>query len=469
MMQISKVINRESIRAFYMSRWYPIVVCASVLIGSLTGLEMYFNFITTALFVGLFFFCDSTRPMVVSLCTYIFQLSVWNSPSLINNSDYLYTGWRIWALVISVASIFIGAGYFFIKNKLYKKFSFKKDILLLPIAILCPAFLLNGAFSAEWTAMGLLFGLAQCAVYGFIFFLFYYGMGKEDTVPVIVSYISYTSALMAGVIIIQLAHLFLTSDNIFINGSINKEGVVLGWGIWNLVGACLAMLIPVLFYGVMTSRRSWIYFTVATLTWLASVLTMSRNALIFASLAYAVCLVIACFKGKYRRAYRIVLAVGLLGVAVMIVVLWSKIQALLGDYFARGFDSNGRYELWGIALQHFADCPVFGRGFMGFEAVHKLEGGDFAHMGPMPTMAHNTPLELLSATGIIGTLAYGFYRFVSLVPVFRRPTLEKTMLALSLGVTLFGSLLDNFTFNIYPMYFAMATLAVIHRTTREDL
>lgn len=466
---VLRKINLTSIRAFYMSRWYPIVVCASVLLGSLTGLEMYFNFITMPLFVGIFFFCDSSRPLIVSLSTYIFQLSVKNSPSLINNSDYLYTGWRIWAFAISVAAIFIGAGYFFVKNKLYRKFSFKKDILLFPIVVLCTAFLLNGVFSSEWTYTSLLFGFAQCAVYGFVFFLFYYGMKKEDTMPELASYISYTSALMAGVIVIQLAVLFITSDNIFVNGSINKEGVVLGWGIWNLVGACLAMLIPVIFYGVMTSRYSWAYFAVATLTWGASVLTMSRNALIFASLAYGVCLVIACFKGRYRRAYRIVLAIGVVGAVALAVALWSRIQALLGDYFARGFDSNGRFELWGIALKNFADCPVFGRGFMGFETVHKLEGGDFAHMGPMPTMAHNTPLEIMSAMGTFGILAYGFYRVVSFVPVFCRPTLEKTMLALSVAVTLLGSLLDNFTFNVYPMFFAMAVLAVIHRTRREDL
>ena len=430
---------------------------------------MYFNFITTALFVGIFFFCDTTRPLIVSLCTYVFQLSVQNSPSLINNSDYLYTGWRIWALSVFVLSIFVGAGYYFVRNKLYRKFNFKKDILLLPIVVLCSAFLMNGAFSSEWTYTSLLFGFAQCAVYGFVFFLFYYGMKKEDTMPELASYISYTSALMAGVIVIQLAVLFATSDNIFVNGSINKEGVVLGWGIWNLVGACLSMLIPAIFYGVMTSKYSWAYFSVATLTWGAAVLTMSRNALIFSSLAYGACLIIACFKGRYRRAYRIVLLVGLLGVAAMAFVLRGKIMALLGDYFARGFDSNGRYELWGIAVKNFIDCPVFGRGFMGFETVHKLEGGDFAHMGPMPTMAHNTPFELMSAMGSFGILAYGFYRVVSFVPVFRRPTMEKTMLALSVVVTLLGSLLDNFAFNVYPMFFTMAVLAVIHRTSREDL
>ena len=458
-----KKLDINVIRAFYMGRLYPLVVCALVLLGSLTGLEMYFNFLVAGLFVSSLFVCTSTRPMIVSLCTYIFQLSTKNSPSLINNSDYLYTGWRLWALVISILSIFVAAFYFFFKNKLHKRICIKRDRIILPMAVMCIAFLLNGAFSTSWVPMSLLFAVAQTVVYGFIFLLFFCGLSDEDTTDTLMPYMSYVASLMASVIIVQLAHLFLTADNIFVDGSINKEAVVLGWGIWNLVGACLAMLIPVIFWGAMHSKYSWAYFTVATLSWLGAILTMSRNALIFASLAYATCVIISCFCGNYRKPYRIICAIGIAGVVGLIILLWSKIQALLGDYFARGFDSNGRYELWAIAWKNFLDCPIFGRGFSGFESAHQLESGPFAHMGPMPTMAHNTPLELLSATGIVGTLAYGYYRFVSFIPVFKRPTLAKTMLALSLLVTLGGSLLDNFVFNIYPMYFAMVTLAIIHR------
>ena len=463
MITFLKKLDLNTIRGFYMGRLYPILVCALVLLGSLTGLEVYFNFLVAGLFVSSLFICTSTRPMIVSLCTYIFQLSTRNSPSLINNSDYLYTGWRIWALGVTVLSVVAAMICFFFKNKLYKKINVKRDKIILPLAVLCGALLLNGVFSGTWKPMSLLFALAQTLVYGFVFIMFLYGLGDDDTTDTLMPYLSYVATLMASVIIIQLAHLFLTADNIFVDGSINKEGVVLGWGIWNLVGACLAMLIPVIFWGVMHSKYSWAYFTVATLTWLASVLTMSRNALIFASLAYAACVIIACFFGNYRKPYRIICAIGVLGVIGLAVILWSKIQALLGDYFARGFDSNGRYELWAIAWKNFTDRPVFGRGFSGFESVHQLESGPFAHMGPMPTMAHNTPLELLSATGLVGTLAYGYYRVVSFIPVIKRPTLAKTMLALSILVTLGGSLLDNFVFNIYPMFFAMVTLAMIHR------
>lgn len=461
-----KKIDLNAVRGFYMGRAYPIVVCALVLLGSLTGLEMYFNFLVTGLFVSSLIICTSTRPMIVSLCTYIFQLSTANSPSLINNSDYLYTGWRLWALIISILSIFAAAFYFFFKNKIYRKCDPRRDRILIPTAVLCVALLINGAFSDAWVPMSLLFAFLQTVVYGFIFLLFFWGLSDGEDTDGFMPYLSYVSALMASVIVIQLAVLFVTSDNIFVDGSINKEGVVLGWGIWNLIGACLGMLIPIIFWGVMHSKYSWAYFAIATLTWLFAVLTMSRNALIFSTLAYAASVIIACFFGKYKKPYRIICAIGILAVIGGIILIWPRLRVMLDDYFARGLDSNGRYELWAIAWRNFLDYPILGRGFSGFETVHKLESGAFAHMGPMPTMAHNTLFELLSATGIVGTLAYGFYRVVSFIPIFKRPTLAKTMLALSMLVTLGGSLLDNFVFNLYPMYFAMVTLALIHRADR---
>ena len=83
-------------------------------------------------------------------------------------------------------------------------------------------------------------------------------------------------------------------------------------------------------------------------------------------------------------------------------------------------------------------------------------------------MAHNTIVELLSATGAVGLLAYLWYRVKSLIPVFKRPSLMKTMAALSIAVILFSSLLDNFVFNVYPMFFYITLLALIHRDSRDE-
>ena len=106
---------------------------------------------------------------------------------------------------------------------------------------------------------------------------------------------------------------------------------------------------------------------------------------------------------------------------------------------------------------------MFGGGFYGFEVDDSLLYG----FGPLAKQAHNTVLQLLSATGIVGLLSYLYYRFESIKPLLRRPSLKKTLLAMSIGVFLLSSLLDNFVFNIYPTFFYTVTLVLIHKDEEE--
>jgi O-antigen ligase len=270
--------------------------------------------------------------------------------------------------------------------------------------------------------------------------------------------------LIALVIISELVALFLTNDAIFEGGAIVKVEVALGWGIWNLVGTSLSSLIPIIFYGVHFNKYPWLYFTVATLAWVFSALTMSRNALIFATLAYGTCVIISCFKGKNKRTFRFITLAALLCAVAGVVVLFGKIKLILSDYFERGMSDNGRFELWRAAFDNFRDNFVFGGGFYGFEVPDSI----LSPFGPLAKQAHNTVLQLLSATGIVGFLSYAYYRFATVKPVFKRPTLSKTFMALSVAVLLGGSLLDNFIFNIYPLFSYTVALSVIHKEASEE-
>ena len=85
----------------------------------------------------------------------------------------------------------------------------------------------------------------------------------------------------------------------------------------------------------------------------------------------------------------------------------------------------------------------------------------------MPTMAHNTVLELLGSTGLFGLLAYVYYVFSSARILIERPTLLKAMLGLAAFAVVLESLLDVFVFCFYPMLYPLAALAIICRV--EDL
>lgn len=459
-------VNPENIKAFCNGNIYPAIFCAIVLIGSVSGFEYYLNLLLTPLILIALLFSDSVKPLIAVFSCYAYQVSLENSfvkitDQGIHASDFYFTSWRLPVSIIIVLLLLFGVVFFIVKNRIYKRISFKDTPLLVPILAFCVALLLNGTFSDSWSPRGLLLGAVHALVFSFVFLLFYHGFREGESSEELMRYIAYVSMLVAFVILGELCDLYLTSDEIFRDGEIVKDRVYLGWGIWNLVGVAISMLIPAIFYGAMNNKYPYLYFFVATLALFGAVLTLSRNALIFASLSYAACALIGCFKGKNQRGFRIITGAGIVIVLLGFAVLFDKIKTLLSDFFERGFDNNGRFDLWRQGIDNFLSAPIFGSGFYGY--------GDYALAhGPLPKMAHNTLIELLSATGAVGFLSYLYYRVKSFIPVFRRPTLVKTMAALSILVILLSSLLDNFVFNVYPMFYYSILLALIHRAGGEQ-
>ena len=458
--RISSILNKNTLKAFCEGPVYPIVIAAIVLLGSLTGLEVIFNLFFIALACLALALSDTIRPFLASLCTFIFQLSVKNSPFFPNYSSYYVSSWRLPVLIGTAIVLLCFLVYFIIKNELYRGLSIKKTPLLLPLLIFSPALLLNGAFSKEWTYKNLIYAGAQIIVFLFVFLLIYQGI-RNDRADTLGSYFAYLSMLMTLIISAELIALYLTSDNVFIDGSINKVGIALGWGIWNLVGVSTFVLIPMNFYGMAKNKCPWLYFATATLAWLTSILTMSRNALIFSTLSYAACVLIFSFIGEKKKIFRIIVLIGLAFAAVFAVVFFDKIYSLFKDFFDRGLSDNGRYALWSSAFKNFLEAPIFGKGFYGFNTPVDT-------FGAMPESAHNTVLQLLSAGGIVSLLAYAFYRFKTLIPFIKKPCLLKTMLGISVLALVLGSLLDNFIFDIYPTFYMSAALAIAFKKHEEE-
>ncbi len=450
------------IKSFYRGNIYPVIICLIVLLGNFSALEVYFFGLFALLTVGALVFQSSVKPFVISLCTFQLMISLENSPSYPSRSDYYFTGWRLPYLAVIGALLVFGIVFFIVKNRILQKISLKNTPMLLPLISLCVPLLLNGAFSSGWSLSGLLFGAANAFVYFVGFIFIYHGFSREDKAEELVRWVAYIAMLIALVISAQLIHLYLTNENIFVNGSVDKVQVALGWGIWNLIGASLVILIPVIFVGVHNNRYPWLYFAAATLAFIMAVLTMSRNALIFSALTYAVCVIISCFKGKRKKAFRIITLVGVIALIAAGMVLWSRIRTLLGDYFERGFSNNGRFEIWTAAFNNFLDAPVFGNGFT------SLKSESFYSFGPVPLMAHNTVLQFLSAMGIFGLVGYGYYVFSLFKPAFVSPNLTKSLLALSLAALSLQSMLDNFIFNFYPVLFVTAVSSVIFKMSEEN-
>ncbi len=381
---------KNKLRAFYDGRIYPLLIAVLVVFGATTGFEVITMLLHTAILYGAFLLSDSIKPLLISILTFIYQISLVHAPQYPTRSDYYTTSWRIWAFGIMIAALIVGFVIFCARNKVFTRRSLASTPLLVPTFILSLGLLANGLFSGEWVVSNLVFALANTAVYLGVYLLVYNGFSEKDSSRELASHFSYIAMLAALIISSELVHLFLTNENVIKDGTIVKDQMALGWGIWNLIAVSLSILIPLIFYGIYTNKYPWLYFAAATLSYVMSVLTMSRNALVFSTLIYCACVLISCFVGKYKKHFRIITLVGIALIALMAFLLWDKIYTVLGDYFERGFSDNGRFDLWRGSFESFLEAPIFGSGFYGLNI-------DYIQFGFLPKMAHQTVFQLLGS------------------------------------------------------------------------
>lgn len=451
----------NSLRAFFLGRMYPVFVASLTLVGHLFGLEVITNLVGMLVISVAFFLCDTARPFIPFACMYIFQMSVTNAPGTPTFSDYYMTGWRLPVVIFSFALFLCALVVFILRRRMLSRLSRRDLALLLPLVFLFVAFVLGGAFSSAWSLGSMGFGALEGAFYLVLFLVFYKGLEGEDFLR-LSRYFAFVSSVTALVLVIEVGALYLTSDTLFVEGEIVKNQILFGWGIWNSMGVALAVLIPAIFIGVYHSKHSYLYLLVAAAALVGVVLSLSRNAWIFGLLAFAAPVVVMAFVGAHKRFYRVLSVLCVLGTLGAIILLWDRLPQL----FSALFNDNGRYTLWQIGIDNFLEAPIFGKGFFGFvfpDDPNYFTGADF-----IPAFAHQTFVELLSATGIFGLVAYLVYRASTVRLVLSRPSVTKSLLALSALIMLLMSLIDNYVFSFWPVIHYTVALAIVANEKGEQ-
>lgn len=435
--------RREKLSAFFLGPYYPILQAIIIFVGHAFAFET-FSFPSVALLASAgALVTGSAKPFIMFAAAFLFQLSPQHSPGYQSGfSDYYFTEWRLPIAIISFLLVGVGVAFLVVKGRLYKEITFKKMPLLLPALGLGAAFLLNGAFSSGWSFADVGFGACQVLIYVALYVFFYASLRREN-LSELVRYFAYVSSvitllLFAEIILPYIRHMGIPA----------KEEMVFGWGIWNTAGACINALVPMCFLGFIKSERfCWYYLSVGVLGFVGAALTQSRNALLIGAVLFAVCMLVLCFKGRYKKAFRITLVVGALCIFAGALVLRDKVGELMGIFFA----DNGRFTLWQIGIENFLEAPLFGKGFYSFTSE------TFVSSAFLPDMAHNTVIQILSAMGIFGLAAYLCYRVLSLMPLIRKPDSTKLLLTLSMSAMLLGGLLDNFVFYfLSPLHYTVA-------------
>ena len=436
---------------FLDSYYYPLLVFITALLTHTFSIEP-FGIAVLALSAGLgFLLCEDLRFFISPLIMFILMFSQESVASgIFYKTPYLIA---IVCFAIYLFALFIA--YIVINRKKLDLSIIKKSKLFLSTAILCGAFLLNGFFNFDEYVFGnVVFALVMVISLGAIFFLFRISIKKDASTK---NYLMYVLYLISMLVTLQLFISFAGQIR-FVDGGIEKESILLGWGMWNNVGGMLSLLLPVHFYFATTSKRfGYLFYGTGLLSYLAIVLSLSRSSLLVSTFIIVVCALVSCFAGENKKVNRIITAgiafVGVLG----IIVLWDKISGILSDYLSRGFDDNGRFDIYKRGWYNFLDNPVFGGGF------HSVVAQEHEFIPFLPDRCHNTVIQLLSTCGIVGLLAYAFHRFQTITLFIKKRSIFTLFCALCVASLLFTSLLDNHLFNIYPGFVYSIILAVVDK------
>ena len=453
---------KEYLHSFYMGKNYPFIVVLMMFFAYTTSTEAYINLVNLILLsIGLLV-CESLRPLIPVLISYLYQFSVKTAMPTPEGLKALFSGTSKILYIVSFSTLALCLIIFFLKNKLLTLENLKTLPFSAAAVILSVALLANGLFSDRYVFTSTLYGALEIFTLVGLFYIFYLGLKNEDN-DELVDYLAFVTALVAILVFADTVFLYATSGKDFIvDGVLNRGLMLYGWGNVNTAGNCAAVLIPMCYFGVMKSETPSFYFSAASLAMISVFLSTSRNALLVGGSLYVIGFILCCFIGKKRLNFVFFALISVACIAVLFLMFKDTATLIFKQYIDRGLESQERINLWKYSVEAFKESPIFGKGFFGiWTDEYHLEWG-------FPTMMHNTFLQLLACSGIVGLVGYLIYRVCTLKAFFVKPSLAKTMLGFSILAVLIGSLADNFVFYIAHMFYYPIAMAIAFKIYNDE-
>lgn len=467
----NKILN--NIKAVLSDKFFPFV-SASIILGCYyAGLDIVSIFYMCLLSIAMLLLLDDLTPMIPNLLLMNLMISEQHCPLQYGNltgSDYFSRLENI--IPIAIIVIFLVIAVFARIIVSLKRNKTRPTLTFWSLCALAVALVCNGIGSKNYVVNNLVYSVllafAFLAVY--VVIALNTRITQKNLTAVGWGFIAFTA-----VILIELANKYATSFNeIYYDGYIHKNAVILGWGVWNNIGTFLSISIPPVCLLASKSKRGYLFLLYATLLAAGAFLTGSRQAMLGSAFAYAICDIALMIRSKTRLINIIIIGVIALAVIIVVAVKWDRIYEILTvltDDVIRddgSYSGNGRMRLIETSIKYFKAYPVFGSGFFIQLDLFELVG---IKDTLIPSFAHNTIAEIMATCGIVGLLAYVFHRVVTCIGFFRKPTHNKFYIAASILTLLLICLLDNYIFYILPtmVYSSMLKFATGNDDSSPDV
>ena len=453
----NSIINR--INGFLTTPTYIMILSALCLASSLFSLEtpVYIIFVLVAVYCCAF--GEDLLPVAPLLVLCYIAPSAANNPG--RNADSVFSpGGSSSFLSVLIVFLAVGLGYFLLRDRcrnLKKLFTCKRK-LLVGMLLLWAAYMLSGLRSPaypEYMKKNLFFAALQGASVTMPYFLLTalvdWNKARKD-------YLSWIGVGAGFVLVGQFLWIYATKP-VIQNGVIDRNLIFTGWGMYNNMGALLAMMIPFPFHIGYATKKGWIGPLIGTLFLGGVFLSNSRTSMLAGAAIYGICVLILFFTASNKK--RTLIVAGILAVVGIagVIVFHEKIFQLFTDILSRGFSLNHRDEFYVAGTNQFVLYPIFGGSFypIGFVPWDWSEVASFSSF--FPPRWHNTIIQLLACTGAVGLTAYLIHRLQTVRLFLTERSSTGAYIALSVIVLLFSSLFDCHFFNIGPTLFYSMSLA----------
>lgn len=419
------------------------------------GLELVAYTVFVFLFAYTCVFCDDLLPLVpTAICCYIAP-SVHNNPGINENSVFYShkSGIYLMCLAIFAAMALI---YRLIRDR--RRFFSKKYKLLPGMLALTLAYLLGGIASQGYSthaAKSILFALLNAAAIIIPYVIF---SGGVDWNRFRRDYFAWSGFGIGCVLLCQILWIYLTAG-VITDGVIQRSQIFTGWGMYNNMGALLAMMIPFPFYLATRYRRGWLGTVIGSVFVIGIVMTCSRGSILCGCAIYFLCVILMLYYANDRKANTLALIIFGGSLSILLVLFSEPLLNLFSSLLVQGLDPSNRDIIYRDGMLLFSRYPVFGGSFFSTEYAPWGWSTVETFTNILPPRWHNTLVQLLASCGIVGLGAYLFHRIQTVLIFVKDRKPEKMFIAASILVLLACSMFDCHFFNIGPVLFYSMALA----------
>ena len=445
----NKIIAK--LRSFFEGAYYPIalgVVAILCYVCSLPVLGLTI-FALTAAFVC--FFCEDTRPALA------------NALLFFRTFRYRYDGEAY--TTTTALCVFCVAGGALLASMVFRliktKYIPQRRTLLFSFLALSAAYFIGGIGSEYYSSKSFLLALADVGIFLGLYLFFSFTLPhREDNFV----YFSRICAVALCVISLQMLDLYFRvyEKGMALDSDFKEYKVRLGWAISNHVGELMAMLLPAVFYLIYKEKHGCWYYTVVIVACVAMYFTLCRIALLCAFIIVAAGMIVNSIFHPRKRLH-IILALSVLA-AVLLFVLILSLNGKAGDFFyfffEAGLSDRGRYKLWDVCMDIFKENPIFGASFSVYPTL-KVQA-------KVLSTAHNTLVQMLSGTGIVGTILYCGHRAHTVWMVLRKPTLDRLFMSACVLTALVMGLVSSMFFLFYSLFYYTVILTLLEKSVEAE-